>query len=89
MAQKNFKLEANELDAFEAWCRRNNYNDKVVFLAGWRLLTTIGHQERMRYFADLDTWLKNGAAESALPGDGKPGKAGGTDAAKPTRQKTA
>ena len=62
MAQKNFKLEEDELAAFEEWCRANNYNERRVFLAGWRLLTTISHDERMVYFDGLDDWVKCGVS---------------------------
>ncbi len=51
--QKTFSL-GTAREPFEAWCRRNGYDERTVFLCGWIALQRISHEDRIKLFLELE-----------------------------------
>jgi len=50
--QKTFSLGAAR-EPFETWCKRNGYDERTVFLAGWIALKAMSHDDRISLFERL------------------------------------
>lgn len=59
--QKYFAL-GKAREPFEAWCRENAYDERVVMLAGWLALLRLNHEQRKQLFRDVD-----GAEQAGFP----------------------
>lgn len=54
--QQNFHLGVPMAEAFRTWLKRNGYNPAVVFKAGLKLLEQMPHEERAKYFEQVEAW---------------------------------
>ena len=66
--QKYFAL-GSAREPFEAWCRENAYEERMVVLAGWLALAKLSHDERVKLFRGVETAEKSGFPAGQQGGD--------------------
>lgn len=61
--QKCFTFNAARAP-FEAWCESNGYDQNQVALAGWLVLRSLTHEQRMAWFGEVRQAIASGWKES-------------------------
>jgi hypothetical protein len=55
-----FSIGEENVTAFQRWCAENGYAPARVFVAGLRLISTMPHEDRKKYFTEADKWKDDG-----------------------------
>lgn len=63
--QKNFRVQARLLDAFEAYCARHLFDERVIMESVLLHAMEVGHAELMRMRQRLGAWLTEQDAAAA------------------------